>query len=294
LAAFAVAALSCPAQDDPSGPQLVRLGRLDDALRVYLRDVEAAPKSVAANNGAGVVLDLMGRSPQARTYFGAAIRSSHSPGEKAQAQRAMAISYGFAGDCRGVQKYDGEAFDFYLGASAFSDAGETPNELARLCLDLGEINKASDWYQRGHETALQQENLGRARVDLWDFRWAHSRARIAARRGNLREAARFVSAAKAILAKGTNPDQEIYFPYLQGYVAFYTGDYAGALKALQDAQQTDPFIRLLMARSHEKLGDSANAALHYRAAAASTAHSVPAALARPAAIRKLAGEAARR
>jgi Tfp pilus assembly protein PilF len=72
-----------------------------------------------------------------------------------------------------------------------------------------------------------------------------------------------------------------------GYVAFYAGDYSAALKALQDASQTDPFVQCLMAECYEKLGDTANARAFYQQAAGSTAHSVPAAFARPFAQRKL-------
>jgi hypothetical protein len=43
-----------------TGPQLIRQGKVEEALAVYRAEVEASPKSVAANNGAGVVLDLMG------------------------------------------------------------------------------------------------------------------------------------------------------------------------------------------------------------------------------------------
>ena len=81
------------------GPQLIHDGRLQQALEGYVQAVQASPKSAAANNGAGVVLDLLGRYAEARKYFGQAIAVSATPADKAQAQRALAISYGFAGDC---------------------------------------------------------------------------------------------------------------------------------------------------------------------------------------------------
>src|SRR5450759_3710852 len=55
------------------GPQLIHDGKLHEALEVYRLGVEASPKSVSANNGAGVVLDLLGRYPEARKYFSQAI-----------------------------------------------------------------------------------------------------------------------------------------------------------------------------------------------------------------------------
>jgi tetratricopeptide (TPR) repeat protein len=267
--------------------QLIREGRLEDALRVYLGELQGSPKSLAANNGAGVVLDLMGRYPDARKYFTQAIKSAATPLERAQAQRAMTISYAFTGDCRGAEKYDRAAFDFFHASGDFYDAGEVADELGRLCLDAGELDIAYEWYRRGHDAALLEEKIAPARVDLWNFRWAHARARIAARRGKEAEAAKYVAAAKAILDKGTNPEQQAYLPLLTGYVAFYRGDYAGALAELRNANAADPFVQCLMAQCHEKLGDMGAAREYYRQAAAATAHSVPVAYARPFALGRL-------
>jgi tetratricopeptide (TPR) repeat protein len=81
--------------------------------------------------------------------------------------------------------------------------------------------------------------------------------------------------------EATIPDQQVYFPYLTGYVAFYSGDYAAALADLRNAAQTDPFIQCLIAQCYEKLGDREKALEYYRSAASTTAHSAPAAYARP-------------
>ena len=131
-----------------------------------------------------------------------------------------------------------------------------------LCLDAGDADRAYTWYRRGHEAGLQEADIPRARKDLWEFRWAHARARVAARRGKTEEARKYVAAARMILDKGSNPEQQIYLPYLTGYVAFYTGDYAAALAELQSASQADPFIQCLMGQTYEKLGDRVKALEH--------------------------------
>ena len=271
-----------------TGPQLVHDGKLQEALDVFVRGVEASPKSLAANNGAGVVLDLLGRYPEARTYFTQAIKAAATPLEKAQAHRALAVSFGFARDCRGAGKADGSAYQYFLEAPDFYSAGEVADEAGRLCLDSGDPDTAYDWYRKGHDAGMRETNIPPERKDLWDFRWAHARARIAARRGKLEEARKYIAAARAILDKGTNPDQQVYFAYLTGYVAFYAGEYKAALTDLQNAVQTDPFIQCLIAQSYDKLGDRAKALEYYRKAANTTAHSVPAAFARPFAARAAA------
>ncbi len=271
-----------------TAPQLVREGRLDEALAAFRAEVAEFPKSVPANNGVGVVLDLMGHYTEARRYLTQAIKVAKTPVEHAVAQRAMAVSYGFSGDCKGAEKYESSAFDFYLSASDFYNAGEVADELGRLCIDAGDLDRAAEWYQKGHDAGLSDPKITPARTDLWNFRLDHARARIAARRGKTQEAAKLVNDARAILGKGRNPEQEPYFPYLSGYVAFYAGDYKTALAELQNADIADPFIQCLTGQAYEALGDREHAMEFYRRAANNTAHSVAAAYARPFAQRKLA------
>jgi tetratricopeptide (TPR) repeat protein len=270
-----------------AGPQLVRDGRLEEALAVFRRGVENSPKSVATNNGVGVVLDLLGRYSEARQYLTQAIKSAKTPLEKATGQRALAVSFGFSQDCRGAEKADRSAYEFFRTETDFYNAGEVADELGRLCLDAGDLDTAYDWYRKGHDAGWQEENIPQTRKDLWDFRWAHARARIAARRGKFDDARKYVAAAQAILKKGNSPEQQVFLPYLTGYVAFYSGDYKSALADLQNATQTDPFIQCLIAQTYEKLGDRAKAQEYYKKAAGATAHSVAVAYARPFARSKL-------
>ena len=268
-----------------AAPELIRQGRFEEALAAYVHGVEAAPNSVVANNGAGVVLDLMGRTTEARPYLEAAIRLSPTPAEKARADRAMAVSYGFSADCKGAEKYGKRAFEYFFSVPDYFNAGEVADEIGRLCLDAGDLNKASDWYEKGHDAGVQEPELSAARADLWAYRRAHARARIAARRGRAQEAHKLVAQARALLDKGKNPDQEAYFPYLSGYVSFYLGDYQGALvdfgKALDGSLGNDPFMFCMMGQTYEKLGDLGKARAFFVKAAGSTAHSVPAAYAIP-------------
>jgi tetratricopeptide (TPR) repeat protein len=135
------------------------------------------------------------------------------------------------------------------------------------------------YYQIGHDTGLKEPDIKPARQDLWNFRWEHAQARIAARRGDQAEAQKHVAAAKAILDKGTNPEQAPFFPYLTGYVPFYAGDYKTALAELSKANPNDPFIQCMIGQTFEKLGDKDNALEYYRKAAIS--HNPPAAYAVP-------------
>ena len=273
------------------GQQLLRQGKVEEALAMFRQELDKTPDSPGANNAAGSALDLLGKGAEARTYFAAAIKAAPSPQAKAQAQRAMAMSYAFEGDCANTGKYEQQVFDYYVSTGDFYQQGEIANEAARVCIDAGDLKAAERWYRQGHDAGMQQPDIPADRISLWQFRWEHAQARIAARRGNKAEAQKHVAAAKALLDKDAKmaEAQAIYFPYLTGYVALYTGDYKTALEDLAKANQNDPFIQCLMGQAYEKLGEKEKAMECYGKAAATTAHNPPAAYSRPFATKKLRG-----
>jgi tetratricopeptide (TPR) repeat protein len=292
---YSVAALSAqaPGQEQQSefvkqGQQLMRQGKLDEALALYVQTLQMSPSSLAANIAAGNVLDLMGRGEEARDYFAKAIQVADTPEHKAMAQRAMAMSYAFERNCKKTVQYEQQVFDYYGSAKNFFQQGEIADEAARVCIDSGDLDAAYHWYQVGHDTGLKEPGIQPARQDLWEFRWEHAQARIAARRGDQAEAQKHVAAAKNILDKGTNPEQAQFFPYLKGYVAFHGGDYKTALEELLEANQNDPFIQCMVGQTYEKLGDKDKALEFYRKASAAISHNPTAAYAVPFAKKRIA------
>lgn len=270
------------------GQQLQRQGKLDDALALYRRTLRTSTDSQPALLAAGGVLDLMGKGEDARKYFQTAIEKADTPEHKAQAQRAMAMSYAFEANCKKTVEYEEKIFEYFGSAKNFFQQGEIADEAARVCIDSGDLDSAEKWYKTGHDTGLKEPDIKPARVDLWNFRWEHAQARLAARRGNPAEAQKHVAAAKAILGKGSNPQQEQFFPYLEGYVAFYSGDYNSARDALLKANQNDAFIQCLLAQTYEKLGQKDKAIELYKKAAANVSHNPPAAYAVPYSKKRLA------
>ena len=269
------------------GQQLIRDGRPEDALALYRQTLQTSPDSAPANIAAGSVLDLMGKGDEARKYFSKAIEVADTPEHKAGAQRAMAMSYAFEGNCNKTIEYEQQVFNFHGSVGNFFQQGEIADEAARVCIDSGDLDAAQKWYKIGHDTGLQEPDIKPARQDLWNFRWEHAQARIAARRGEQAEAQKHVATAKAILEKSTNPEQAAFFPYLKGYVAFYAGDYKTALDELSKANQNDPFIQCMIGQTYEKLGEKDKATEYYRKASTASSHNPPAAYAVPFARKKL-------
>jgi tetratricopeptide (TPR) repeat protein len=270
------------------GQQLMREGKLDAALALYRQTLQTSQDSLLANIAAGSVLDLMGQSEEARQYLAKAIQVADTPEHKAMAQRAMAMSYAFERNCKKTIQHEQAVFNYYGSVKDFFRQGETADEAARVCIDSDDLDSAYEWYKTGNETGLKEPDIKPARKDLWEFRWEHAQARIAARRGNQAEAQKHVAAAKAILDKGNNPEQAQFLPYLQGYVAFYAGDYKTALEELLKANQNDPFIQCMIGQTYEKLGDKEKALDYYRKASTAIAHNPAAAYAVPLAKKKLA------
>src|SRR4026208_2442637 len=100
------------------------------------------------------------------------------------------------------------------------------NEAARVCIDSGDLATAEKLYLRGAELGNREPEPRAHPQSLWDYRTAHARARLAARRGDEAEALKQVARARKALDSDTAMarPQERFYPYLVGYVALYAGD----------------------------------------------------------------------
>jgi Predicted N-acetylglucosaminyl transferase len=270
------------------GQKLNSEGQQNEALKLYKQALEKSPNSYEAHLESGVALDLTGEYRKAREHLQKAIDVAPAD-QKNRALRVMAFSYAFENNAAEAEKYEKQVFDALMAKSDFEGAAGVANELARIKLESGDIDGAANGYKTGYDTAMRKTEMKDADKNLWAFRWAHARARIAARRGQREEAQKQVAVAKAALEKANNPDQAEFLPYLTGYVAFYGGDYKAAITELQKASQEDPFILVLLAQSYEKAGDAASAKEYYGKVMANNSHGPTNAFARPVARKKLAG-----
>jgi tetratricopeptide (TPR) repeat protein len=270
------------------GQKLNSEGKQDEALALYDRALQLSPDLYQAELASGMALDLQGKYQQARVHLAKAIAVA-TPEQKIQSLRTMGVSYAFSRDAGEAAKYDQQAFGLQYGQKKFDDAAATANELARIYLESGDVDNAFQWYQTGHLTALLKPDMTPAEKDLWEFRWESALARIRARQGRNEEAQKHLAAAKAVLDKGTNPDQMRFYPYIAGYVAFYDGDYKAAIAELQKGDQKDPFVLSLLAQACEKSGDKAKAIEYYKQVLSINSHNPGNAFARPLAEQKVPG-----
>ena len=278
--------------------QAMRDGKDADALAAVHKELAANPASIQA----ATMLDNLGQTAEAKKVFQKAIDAAADPGAKANAQRAMAMSYAYDGDCKNTIKYEQMVIAYWVTReqaepqNAFYQQGEMANEAARVCIDAGDLESAETWYRKGTELGIKEPGNQTHPKSLWDFRLEHALARIAARRGNKAEAEKHVAAARKILDSDSAmvAQQERFFPYLTGYVALYTGDFAKAeadmTKALAaPGNQNDPFYHCLLGMAYERQGQKEKAMEMYKKAySLAMAHNPPAAYSRPFARKKLA------
>jgi tetratricopeptide (TPR) repeat protein len=257
------------------------------------------PGSRADSTRQGQQLDTDGNHAAARAIFQRLIETASDPAARAAAQRRMAISYGFEGNCAKAVAYEELVIGFWTTQesadpqNAFYQQGEMANEAARLCIDSGDLDTSERMYRRGSTLGLKEPDPRTHPRSLWDFRLAHALARLSARRGDGAEARSQVETARKILAADSAmaAQQFRYLPYLVGYVALYTNDLKTAeaqLTSATELNKQDPFMQLLLAMTYERMGQQQKAAPLYRKAYdMATGHNPPAAFTRPTARKKL-------
>jgi len=268
------------------GQKLSREGKQDQALALYRQALDKSPDLYEAHLASGVALDLEGNYAEAQEHFKKAIEVAPED-SKAQALRAMAVSYTFEGNASKASEFELQVFNSRLAKGDSVGAAEICTELARIYLETGDLDHSYKWYKMAFDTVGHKTDLSEADKNLWLFRWENAQARISARRGKSEEAQQHVSAAKAALDKANNSDQMRFYPYLTGYVAFYTNDYKTAIAELQKADQHDPLNLALLAQAYEKSGDAAQARVYYAKVLEVNTHNPTNAFARPLASRKL-------
>jgi tetratricopeptide (TPR) repeat protein len=290
---------SSPSADLRQASQLLREGKTPDAIAAVRRELQSNPASGQAAN----MLDVLGATTEARVVFQRRIDAAADPAAKAAAERAMAMSFAFDGDCANTVKLEQRVIAYWATReqaepqNAFYQQGEMANEAARVCIDAGDLATAEKWYRAGTELGLKEPEPKTHPKSLWDFRLAHALARLAARRGDTVEARRQIDRSRTLLDGDSRmaKDQERFFPYLLGYVALYTNDLSTAEAELIKATGTpgnmnDPFMRCLLAMAYEKRGKQAEARDSYeKAYGLATAHNPPAAFTRPFARKKIGG-----
>lgn len=264
------------------GQKLLDQGNLDGALEKFRAAVSADPQRYEAQDALGKALDLAGRYPEAREHLERAI-SLAPDGSKNQALAAMGTSFAFEARPEDAARFYRRSFDAQMEAKDLAGAAGTANALGRVYLESGNTQKAEQWYRTGYETARRIPHMPANQLALWDMRWAHAQGRIAARRGQRAQALQHAAAVKRLMPTVADENQRAAYPYLVGYIDFYTRHYKTAIESLKQGSQEDVFVLGLIAESYRKLHDAPHAREYFERVLAGTGHNINAAFSRPAA-----------
>jgi tetratricopeptide (TPR) repeat protein len=261
--------------------KLLSSGDTVGASAALQKIVAASPSLFEARLPLGRAFDLEGRHADARLQLEQALRLASDDEQRSDALVALGISYAFESKADEAARYFQRAFDADIKADERSAAAGRANALGRIYLESGNLQKAEEWYTTGYETAKQIPGLPAPQAALWEMRWHNAMGRIAARKGQRETALKHAAEAKSLLDRGGNENQAVFYPYLLGYIAFFSKDYKGAVNELLKGDQLDPFVLGLIAQSYQRLGDKTRAEEYFRKVMAIPVHSINSAFARP-------------
>jgi tetratricopeptide (TPR) repeat protein len=162
------------------------------------------------------------------------------------------------------------------------------NSIARIELENGRLDAAMKAYEKGY-ASVPGSGLPDDQKEVWLGRLHHGRCRTLARMGRHDEAWKEALTIKKMIDDGGEAGKQ-YLPawhYLAGYLDLEKGDAKAAVEELKQADATNPFHLLLLARAYEKTGQKDEARTTYRAIVDSRQNGLERALAYPEAKRKL-------
>ena len=272
------------------GRTLMTLGKHDEAERLYRQALSISSRSFEASRALGILLNLKGQYPEAQTHLQRAVSVAPTATVRHQAMSALALSYAFEGKLADVQRqYEAVRLQQQTDGDA-AGAAASARSLGRILLEAGDVANGRKWYELGYREWKPEASQPASEHMLWELRWRHMQARLAAREHKIDYARRLLSEFESIMQRRGKiaEDHEIY-RWIAGYVAYYAKDYDRAIAELTHANLADPFILNLIGMAYEAKGDVENSRQYYRRTMESNVHNLQAAIARPHARAKLMG-----
>jgi len=237
---------------------LMRMGRYDESIASYEEALAIDPKFVASYIGIGTNQMLMGQVVEARSTFSKIEENARSNGERRQARFWTAASYLHQGDFENafaeIQKLYGIAAetddrgtmagDLNLMGDIFLRAGRTDEAAEKYHAQI-EMMQSSDVTDEIKEATVRNQMYDLARVALW--------------KADLDAASGLANAYReeVVVHKIRFEVQRTH--ELDGMIALAEGDLDAALSHFEQANQQDPQIWLLKARTYAAMGDAESA-----------------------------------
>lgn len=164
------------------------------------------------------------------------------------------------------------------------------NSIGRMYLESGRPEQALAAYKKGYEL-VPGSNLDEQQKAIWRGRMMHGTGRSLAKLGRHDEAWKEAETLKKMIDDGGEAGKEFLpaWHYIAGYLKYEAGDYPAAIEHMKQADLADPFHALILARSYEKSGNTAEAQRLYKQIVDSKVSNIERAIAYPEAKSKLKG-----
>jgi tetratricopeptide (TPR) repeat protein len=243
---------------DSYGELLLKMGRYDESIASYEKALAIDPKFVASYIGIGTNQMFMGRFEDARSTFEKIEENARNNGERRQAHFWRAASYLHEGD---FENAFAETQKLYEIAAATDDrsamAGDL-NLMGNIFLRAGRVDEAAEKYnaqiemmegsdatEEIKEATVRNQNYDLARIALW--------------RADLEAASELADAYREEVATHKIRFEVQRTHELDAMIALAEGDTDAAIIHLEQANQQDPQIWLLKARTYAAMGDDDSA-----------------------------------
>ncbi|HYG12276.1 MAG TPA: tetratricopeptide repeat protein [Pyrinomonadaceae bacterium] len=274
------------------GQVLFNRGEMEEARTNFERAVALDNSTPRVYNFLGNYHLLKGDYAKAREMYGQALKRTVKGTAPFGPNYGLAFTHIYEGNIPEALKVLNRFQEEY---SRTPGAAEFPpvfiwNSIARLHLENGQPEQALKFYEMGYQT-VPGSKLPAEEKMIWQGRLHHGRGRALAKLGKHEEAWKEAEQIKKMIDE--NPERGKQFMpsyhYIAGYLKLEGGDHAKALEHLKQADQSDLFHKLLLARAYDRSGDAANAQKLYREIVESKQNSLERALAVPEAKKKLKG-----
>ncbi|MBI3939718.1 MAG: tetratricopeptide repeat protein [Acidobacteria bacterium] len=265
-------------------------GKLEEAKRAFEKAIRIDGGTPRVYGSLGNVYLLKGDYGKAREFFKTSLSKRLEGTAPNVPNYGLAFTYLYKGDVKSALEILEGFRDEYTRTGGRPDLPPVFvwNSIGRLLLENGRAAESIQAYENGYAT-VPGSSISEEEKKIWLGRFHHGRGRALAKMGKHEEAWKEVELIKKMIEEAGERGKQ-FEPashYLAGYLKLESGDFPAAIDHLKQADQTDPFHKLLLARAYEKVGDQANAQKIYKEIVESTQNSMERALAYPEAKKKL-------
>jgi tetratricopeptide (TPR) repeat protein len=240
---------------DSYGELLMKMGRYDDSIASYEEALAIDPKFVASYVGIGTNQMLMGRFEDARASFSKVTENARNDGERRQACFWTAASYLHQGDFESALDEVQKMYDIAAASDDRSAMAGDLNLMGDIYLHTGRTDEAAEKYQAEIDM-MQSSDVTEEIKEATSRNQIYDLARIAVWESDLDAAKEFADTYRREVAAHNIRFEVQRTHELDGMVAFAKGDLDTAIDHFEQANQQDPQIWLLKARTYAALGDT--------------------------------------